>query len=365
LITIKNLTKSFNGKESTSRALKGISLDVADGEIFTLLGPSGCGKTTTLRSIAGLEKPDGGEIWIGDKLVFSSERQLSLPPEKRDIGMVFQSYAIWPHMTVAENVAYPLISKKVQKKEIEKRVDEILELVGLSKMKNRPTPNLSGGQQQRVALARALIYKPKVLLFDEPLSNLDAKLREQMREEIKNLQRRIGITAVYVTHDQEEALAISDRIAVFNEGNIEQMSKPYELYENPQSHFVAEFIGSANFLKGKVIKTIPEEHQIVVHTNLGDLYVEDGQREFKLNEEIEVFTRIEDISIVDQPRDHFPNQLELRVASKTFLGQFTDIVLEHDNNLKIRMRALGFVDLKESEKTFIHINPSRIKVLIK
>ena len=236
------------------KALKGVSLEIEPGEFFTLLGPSGCGKTTLLRMIAGFNSVDGGEIRF-DQTVINN-----VPAHKRDIGMVFQNYAIFPHMTVAENVAYGLKAKKTPKKEIGPRVKEALELVQIGNLAERKPSDLSGGQQQRVALARAFIIEPGVLLMDEPLSNLDAKLRVQMRTVIKKLQRRLGITTIYVTHDQEEALAISDRIAVMKDGNIMQIGTPNEIYAKPQNPFVAGFIGVSNFLACQVdgdMVTIP------------------------------------------------------------------------------------------------------------
>uniref|UniRef100_UPI00262D138F ABC transporter ATP-binding protein n=1 Tax=Thermococcus sp. TaxID=35749 RepID=UPI00262D138F len=219
------------------------NLKVRDGELLTILGPSGCGKTTTLRIIAGFERPDSGEVLFGDRAVNE------LPPYERGIGIVFQDYALFPHMTVFRNVAFGLEMRKLPKAEIEKRVREALELVGLEGFENRYPEQLSGGQQQRVALARALVVEPKVLLLDEPLSNLDAKIRERLRSEIGRIQRELGITTLYVTHDQEEAMAISDRIAVMNVGTIEQVGKPLELYYRPKTKFVATFLGTGNILE--------------------------------------------------------------------------------------------------------------------
>ena len=227
-------------------ALNGVSLDIHEGEFFTLLGPSGCGKTTLLRMIAGFNSIEGGDFFFGEK------RINDVAAHKRDIGMVFQNYAIFPHLTVKENVAYGLKARKTPKKEIEARVAEALELVQISHLADRKPNELSGGQQQRVALARAFVIEPSVLLMDEPLSNLDAKLRVQMRTVIKKLQRRLGITTIYVTHDQEEALAISDRIAVMKDGNIMQIGTPGEIYAKPQNPFVAGFIGVSNFLDCEV-----------------------------------------------------------------------------------------------------------------
>ena len=247
-VAVRGLVKRFGA----TVAVDGVDFDVQAGHFFTLLGPSGCGKTTTLRMIAGLEKPDAGEIRVGDRVVSAPERRTFVPPERRGMGMVFQSYAVWPHMTVFENVAFPLVERKVERSEIRKRVAATLEQVGLAQLADRPAPALSGGQQQRVALARALVANPEVLLLDEPLSNLDARLREQMRAEIHGMQRRLGITTIFVTHDQLEAMTLSDRVAVMRDGRIEQIGTPREVYERPASKYVMDFIGNVNHLPAKM-----------------------------------------------------------------------------------------------------------------
>ena len=233
-------------------AVNDFDLTVKDGEFVSLLGPSGCGKTTSLRMIAGFERATEGEIYIGDHCVSSSEKNTFVPPEKRDIGMVFQSYAVWPHMTVTENVAYPLKIQKVPKEERAARVAEMLKMVHLDEYAERYPHQLSGGQQQRVALARALVMRPGLLLLDEPLSNLDAKLRESMRFEISSIQKELGITVIYVTHDQSEAMTMSDRVVVMSRGVIQQIGTPYEIYRNPANKMVADFIGLVNFVEGEV-----------------------------------------------------------------------------------------------------------------
>ena len=249
-------------------AVKDVSLDIEPGSFVTLLGPSGCGKTTTLRMIAGFESPDEGEIYLGDEAINE------LTPNKRDTAMVFQSYALFPHYNVFDNVAYGLKLRKMSKEEIHKKVMEMLDLVELSGMENRQTNQLSGGQQQRVALARALVVEPSVLLFDEPLSNLDAKLRVSMRTEIRKIQQKVGITAIYVTHDQAEAMSISDKIIIMNGGVVEQMGTPQETYYSPKSEFVADFIGEANFLKGEVIgKNLIRVNGIELESNTGTLEI--------------------------------------------------------------------------------------------
>jgi ABC-type Fe3+/spermidine/putrescine transport system ATPase subunit len=243
-ISIENLTKRFGALT----VVHGISFSVAKGEFVSLLGPSGCGKTTTLRCIAGLEDADGGVIRIADKVVSAPEQGVIAPAHEREIGMVFQSYAIWPHMTVAGNVGFPLAIRKVSAQEVVKQVDVALEIVGMRHLRERYPSQLSGGQQQRVALARAIVGRPQVLLFDEPLSNLDAKLREGTRAEIKRLQRELDVATVYVTHDQEEALSMSDRVIVMDSGRVTQAGTPKELYRRPANRFVADFVGRASFL---------------------------------------------------------------------------------------------------------------------
>ena len=238
----------------SDRAVDDVSFAVPRGHFLTLLGPSGCGKTTTLMSIAGLHRIDGGEIRVGGAVYTSPAGGIFVPPEKRDIGMVFQSYAIWPHMTVAQNVGYPLEIRRLAREEIDARVADVLRLVGLYGMAGKLATQLSGGQQQRAALARAIVARPRLLLFDEPLSNLDLKLREQMRLELKRIQKEVGITSVYVTHDQAEALVISDEIVVMSKGRIEQKGRPHEIYARPVNAYVSNFIGVANLLAGRIVR---------------------------------------------------------------------------------------------------------------
>jgi iron(III) transport system ATP-binding protein len=254
MITIRNVAMTYRTAHGEHQAVRGVSLEVKQGEFYTLLGPSGCGKTTILRCVAGLEHPDAGEILIGGEVVFSAERGVWVAPHNRNIGMVFQSYAIWPHMTVFENVAFPLRHKRprVGRAEIRERVAKALQLVHLDGLEARPAPYLSGGQQQRLALARALVGEPRVLLLDEPLSNLDAKLREEMRFEIRQVVERLGVTTLFVTHEQIEALTMSDVMAVMKDGIIVQEGAPAEIYTRPAAEFVADFIGRTNFLRGTV-----------------------------------------------------------------------------------------------------------------
>ena len=248
-VRVEGLSKRFHHRvKGDVWAVRGVSLSVQPGEFLTLLGPSGCGKTTTLRMIAGFESPDEGRVWIGDRDV------TALMANRRDIGFVFQSYALFPHLTVFDNVTYGLRIRGVERGEAARRVSEVLAMVGLERYEGQQPHQLSGGEQQRVALARAIVIRPRVLLFDEPLSNLDAKLRVQMRDEIRRLQKELSITAVYVTHDQEEAMAVSDRIAVMNHGVVAQEGRAEDLYHRPASAFVAQFIGRVNLLRGRVVE---------------------------------------------------------------------------------------------------------------
>lgn len=257
MLQVSHLNTQYkDGQGRVVKAAQDINIEVPKGKMFTLLGPSGCGKTTTMRSIAGMEKPTSGRITVNGKVVYCSSSGIFVAPNKRNFGMVFQSYAIWPHMNVFQNAAFPLEvgPRKFSRREIEERVMRVLTVVGLENIPDREATMLSGGQQQRLALARALVMEPQVLLFDEPLSNLDAKLRVQMRGEIHALQRRLNITSVYVTHDQVEAMALSDRIVVMNAGRIEQIGTPDEIYRRPNTRFVADFIGRANFIDTTVVQ---------------------------------------------------------------------------------------------------------------
>jgi iron(III) transport system ATP-binding protein len=249
-LRLEHLWKTYPG--TTNPAVRDLTLDIYHGDIVTLLGPSGCGKTTTLRMVAGLEVPDAGDIYFDDRAVVLSSRRLCLSPDKRNVGMVFQSYAIWPHMTVAQNVAFPLRARRFPRSEIKERVRRALDLVGMAGFENRPGPLLSGGQQQRVAFARALVTEPRILLLDEPFSNLDAKLREQMRISVKLLQKRLNIAMLFVTHDQIEALSLSNRIALMQLGVVQQQGDPRLIYERPANEFVRDFVGRTLLLKGKV-----------------------------------------------------------------------------------------------------------------
>lgn len=319
-LIIRDLVKKFGDYKAVNQA----NIEVEKGELFTLLGPSGCGKTTLLRMIAGFNPIDGGEIIFKDQVINH------IPAHKRDIGMVFQNYAIFPHLSVSKNVAYGLKARKVGAKEIEERVEDALKMVQMEEYKDRQPAQLSGGQQQRVALARAIVIHPKILLMDEPLSNLDAKLRVQMRTTIRKLQKQLGITTIYVTHDQEEALAISDRIAIMDKGVIQQIGKPEEIYKRPNNVFVANFIGTSNFLKGKAIKQD--------RGNLSELTIlEKCKLQIKLNKEYEG-----EILLSVRPEEFVLGEIEEgklfgEIVLGTFLGDFINYEIRLENGQMIEV----------------------------
>ncbi|CAL9385483.1 Trehalose import ATP-binding protein SugC [Streptomyces sp. enrichment culture] len=315
-LVVENIKKSFHG----TAVLEDINFTVADGEFFTLLGPSGCGKSTTLSCVAGLETPDSGTIRVGDQVFFDGTPRNTVPPEGRNLGLVFQSYALWPHMTIADNLALPLKLRKVAKDERRRLIDDALTKVDMAHLRDRYPHQLSGGQQQRVALARGIVYSPGVLLLDEPLSNLDAKMRDQARVWLKDLQREVGITTVYVTHDQVEAMSLSDRIAVFMHGRLQQVGTPTEIYETPATPEVAGFIGRCNLLEGRVDSTEGETVQV----ELG----ETGQRlrvagVCSAGSSATVGLRSERITLTDRadaPHDGAVNVLRARIEQCSYTG---------------------------------------------
>jgi iron(III) transport system ATP-binding protein len=324
-------------------AVDDVTLQIEKGEFVTLLGPSGCGKTTTLRMIAGFEFPTTGNIRLDGEIIND------LPPHKRDMSMVFQSYAIFPHLTVFENIAYGLRVKRRPKAEISERVERVLNLVELEGFGGRTPEQLSGGQQQRVALARALVMEPKVLLMDEPLSNLDAKLREQMRSEIRHIQKQIGITSVYVTHDQIEAMTMSDRIVVMNEGRIEQVGSPTEIYRRPSSRFVADFIGRANFVKGTVRGV--EDGRLAVDTLGSTLSVAAVHNNFRIGQNITLVIRPEMV-MIDPPANAHAEGI---VREAAYLGSMVEYDVEVDGQL------LSLVEY-DPRRTTIHSEGERVQV---
>ena len=362
MLSVSGLCTDYAGERGlVVRAAHEVSFEVPAGKLFTLLGPSGCGKTTTLRSIAGLERPRLGEIAIGEELVYSSARDVFVPPNRRGLGMVFQSYAIWPHMTVFENAAFPLRvgRKKFSRNEIAKKVQRVLEVVDLAPLADREATRLSGGQQQRLALARALVMEPRVLLLDEPLSNLDAKLRERMRFELKRLQRELGITTVYVTHDQSEALALSHAIAVMNGGRIEQIGTPREVYERPATPFVADFVGSTNFLPATVDGAEGEAGFYRVRCEFGELRAHgDG---LAAGDAVTLSVRPEDVHL-SESRPQGAHVWEGTVDQKVFLGETVDFQVAI-NGRKLQSRAHPSLRTRVGESIFIQIDPEKCVAL--
>jgi iron(III) transport system ATP-binding protein len=353
MISVENLTKTYAG--SATAILRRVSFQVARGEIYTLLGPSGCGKTTSLRSIAGLETPDGGTIRLDDRTVFSTEQRINLPPERRDIGMVFQSYAIWPHMTVAENVAYPLRARKVPSAELRRRVSDALEIVGLLELADRPSPNLSGGQQQRIAVARAIVGEPKLLLLDEPLSNLDAKLRNQMRTDLGNLQKRLGHTMVYVTHDQEEALALSDRIALMRGGEIIEEGTPRTMYCSPKHPFTAGFLGGANFVPCRINGAADAlEAETAFGVFRGVARKGEGGNPL-------LFFRPHAAKLITKAEPGALNTGSAEITSVSFLGDFVDIVAKKQDQ-SVHIRDSGETAPNVGDEIKFAIDPNQIVV---
>ena len=347
-VVIRNATKRYG----SFTAVDDVSLHIEEGEFFTLLGPSGCGKTTLLRMIAGFNTVDGGEICFGDQVINS------VPAHKRGIGMVFQNYAIFPHLTVAENVAYGLKAQKAPKADIRRRVDNALEMVQISALKDRRPNELSGGQQQRVALARAFVIEPKVLLMDEPLSNLDAKLRVQMRTTIKKLQRQLGITTIYVTHDQEEALSISDRIAVMKDGHIMQVGKPSSIYKKPENPFVAGFIGISNFLDCEIGGENPESAEIRLNgfeNCLRTRLIRPYQGKGRLS------LRPEQLTFASGERDGLPGRIEL----STFLGDFIEyeVLLGNGQTVQLNEYTKDALSIKpDGTKVHVGFDPESVSV---
>ncbi|HAP56390.1 MAG: ABC transporter ATP-binding protein [Sphaerochaeta sp.] len=317
-IKLTGVKKYYHSEGKIIKALDGVNLTIPANKIFTLLGPSGCGKTTLLRSIVGLETPDEGEIRIGDTIVWSSEKRIDVPTEKRGLGMVFQTYAIWPHMDVFNNVAYPLQNMKLPKDEIARRVEKTLQFVQLEGFGSRPATRLSGGQQQRVALARALVAEPKVILFDEPLSNLDAKLREETRKELRSFLSELQITAVYVTHDRIEALALSDQIGVMRAGNIIEIGDPKKIYFDSEHQFVADFIGRSNLLPVTIEEQGKDFTKVV--SSIGTFIC--SKREFPQGSEITLCIRPEFIDLIDpKEKEAHQNTLTGSMHTMVFVGE--------------------------------------------
>jgi iron(III) transport system ATP-binding protein len=381
MLRIENLVKTFAGDHAPSAdddedheksprrvfAVNGVSFTVEEGEMFTLLGPSGCGKSTTLRSIAGLEDPDSGTIALKDRVLYSrakGSKPVNVAVHDRGLGMVFQSYAIWPHMTVFQNVAFPLEVRRrkdnLSKKEIDRRVMRVLETMELAKFAKRPATKLSGGQQQRLALARAIVIEPPLLLLDEPLSNLDAKLRESLRDELKRLQRELGITSIYVTHDQIEALALSSRIAVMQEGNIVQLGRPREIYNSPSCKFVAEFIGTTNFVPAVVRSR--EGSRYVVEAS-GRSLVVDSPIDAPVGQDVVVSIRPEVVDLSQQQSGgRLENEWQGTVVSRSFLGEAVDHVVQVGEH-RIRARVNPSVSIEPGAEVFVSMGAGRVTMM--
>jgi len=364
LLTVDGLfTEYATASGDTVKAAQDVSFTVDEGRLFTLLGPSGCGKTTTLRSIAGLERPRLGSITVNDRVVYSSSAGVFVSPNQRGFGMVFQSYAIWPHMNVFQNAAFPLEvgGRRYSRQEVRDNVMQVLTAVQLDQLANRNATTLSGGQQQRLALARALVMKPALLLLDEPLSNLDAKLREKMRFELKRLQRELKITTVYVTHDQGEALALSHEIAVMHEGRIQQIGSPRDIYERPATQFVADFVGSSNFIEGTVTGSASTpDGCVVVRTEIGDVTVKALQM-LVADERVAVSVRPEDVDLTED-RPAGGNVWEGRVDQKVFLGEAVDFQVKVGTRTLLSRRH-PTLRTKIGDTIFVQLDPEKCVVL--
>jgi len=355
MVKIESLEKYFGEDRERVHVLKGVTLEIPEGSLYTFLGPSGCGKTTTLRCVAGLERPEGGKISIDGKPVFASGERVYVPTNKRPIGMVFQSYAIWPHMTVFENVAYPLTIQRRPKSEIKKRVEDVLKIVGLHGLEDRPAPKLSGGQQQRVAFARALVNEPKVMLLDEPLSNLDAKLRVQMRFEIKALQRRVNITTIFVTHDQSEALAISDQIAVMHAGKLIEIGTPHQLYSRPKRKFTATFLGLTNLIEGKVIELGGDSKPGRMETKKG-VFSFIPATGLQKNQAAVISIRPEHIPVHKEKPQGLDNVVEGTVKEAVFMGDAYHCQIAVGDML-LAVHTHPFLNMRPGEKVYLHLDP--------
>jgi iron(III) transport system ATP-binding protein len=367
MLSVRELCTEYPDKNgNVVKAAQDVAFDIPEGKLFTLLGPSGCGKTTTLRSIAGLERPKSGTIAVSDTLVYSSGRGVFVAPNQRNFGMVFQSYAIWPHMSVFENAAFPLRvsrNKRFSKKEIDERVNRVLSVVALENFAGREATKLSGGQQQRLALARALVMEPKLLLLDEPLSNLDAKLREKMRFELKRLQRELSLTTIYVTHDQQEALALSHQIALMHNGRIVQLGTPREIYENPTSRFAADFVGTTSFNEATVKARETRTDEWVVDSEIGTIHMP-GTDPLQEGEKVTLSIRPENVRLLESTQGcASPDRLlQGTVDSKLFLGEFVDFQIDLGRT-QLLARAHPSLRTPIGERIFVDIQPEHCTLI--
>lgn len=361
-VQVRGLCKEFTTKRVSTTALSGVSLDIAPGEMAVLLGPSGCGKTTLLRSIAGLERPQGGEIQIDGSVVYDGERRFWVPPERRHLSMVFQSYALWPHMTAFDNIAYPLRNRRVPKAEIKQRVYDVMDVVGLGGHGSRLPSQLSGGQQQRVALARALVAEVGLVLFDEPLSNVDAKVREQVRRELVALQRDFGFAGLYVTHDQVEAGAIADKLIVMDHGRIAQVGTPQVLYDEPNTRYVGNFMGSANEVTGRMTPRGSQRAEVdtsigVISGVLGDATVD---------REAVALWRPENCHIAESAPAGQPNCWPVNVAHRLFMGSYMELIVEFDvggERHELLVRTPRHTRIREGDNRWLYVNEDDVRVL--
>ncbi len=355
MIRIRNLVKDYVVDGVSFGAVNGIDLDIPDGEFFTLLGPSGCGKSTLLRCISGLETPTEGEIEVDGRVVFSSAKRINVAPNKRGMGMVFQSYAIWPHMTVAGNVAFPLEVQKIGDRKA--KVERALTLVGLDKFADRMSSRLSGGQQQRVALARAIIADPKTLLLDEPLSNLDAALREQMRHELARIHRALGVTTIFVTHDQDEALSLSQSIAVLDGGKVVEVASPENLYRRPRDLFSARFLGAANVFDGEGVAA--PEGRVAIHTGFGTIYASGADA--ATGGRYRYFVRPEAVRVAPAAAAPRENEFPGTVVSRSYLGHRIDLVVALRDNTQLRCVSDGGSAFSIGDAVAVSIDPADLR----
>lgn len=360
IVKVRGLFKSFWTRHGIAKAVRGVDLDVQEGEFFTLLGPSGCGKTTVLRCIAGLEVPDEGELELDGEVVFSKQSTRNVPANKRHLAMVFQSYAIWPHMSTYDNIAFPLRMKHMPKREIHERVMKILETLNLKGLENRPATALSGGQQQRVALGRALAKNSPILLLDEPLSNLDAKLRGEMRVELRELQQKFSVATIYVTHDQEEAVTMSDQVAVMNDGLITDKGPPLDIYLRPNNFFTANFLGATNFLQGIVVYRQGE--RTILDTSLGKLEV--LAEDVALGNKLSIFIRPEHIEISkgNNGGDANPNIFSGIILSVDFGGKLLDCLVKVREQV-LKVQTLSCEHFEKGERVLVHLRREQCVIL--
>ena len=353
ILKVKNLSKNF-GKV---KAVQEVSFEATEGRVLSLLGPSGCGKTTMLRCIAGFENPDRGEIYLDNRKI------TTIPPEKRGIGMVFQNYALWPHMTVYGNLAFGLQIRKVPKDEITKKIKKVLGMVQLEGYENRYPRQMSGGQQQRIAMARALVFEPGIMLLDEPLSNLDAQLREEMRFEFIELQKKLGITAIYVTHDQAEALVISDKILILDQGKMIQFGTPKEIYSNPKNKFVAGFIAVTSFINGRIDSFTEEKKKVIVKTDDG-LVIHGFNNSFDMGQKVSVAMRMNVIKFIQDENKSDKNTVNIfkgKIIQSSYLGNIIDYKIKV-GNWEVRTNSDAKYNFKVGEEVTFYLSPEDIVV---